>query len=346
MPRVEGKSVYFAIQPPREQSAHLLFVLSWLVYVRLQLAYSSTGNLFDRPTTQYLDIFPGMRTIVFAGVLGLAAAAVIRRWDDCPTGAPACCIWHLVVPGDTCASVAEQAGIPLEQFYGQNPSINHNNCPNLRAGCSYCVRMCGLLGPCPSLTPGCTESRAVVSGDTCEKLINAPGDWNKINHFFDLNLGVERPGCTNLKIGCKYCLAIPPQPSCPGGHLSEPVRSEQTCCELIGDPCDGAKLNKFYDLNRSVLWGCPNLQIGQRAAPFRNPEVRPNVPNPRAVQTPARQLADRKHAYFGYYEHLTYLGAELPRKHTENVPSSEAHTLSNPPSAQVDHMEPELESII
>jgi hypothetical protein len=188
---------------------------------------------------------------------------------DCPATPVACCGWHVVKPGETCTSVAQDAGIPLSQFTGQNPTINAG-CTNMIAGCSYCTRMCGLPRKCPDLTPGCTESSVVVSGDTCWTLIGQPGggDWNQMNRFFCLNNGrINNPSCDNLKIGCTYCTAIPPKPDtstpCPGGHLSGPLTSGQTCWDLLGGYGDWTKLNNFYDMNPSVdRANCGNLVIG------------------------------------------------------------------------------------
>ncbi|KAF2007155.1 carbohydrate-binding module family 50 protein [Amniculicola lignicola CBS 123094] len=217
-----------------------------------------------------------MKFIIISSLFSIAAGYVVERQancaafvgPDCPATRISCCGFHDVKPGETCNSVAQDEGIGVSEFMGSNPTIN-SGCTNMIAGCKYCVRMCGIPQPCPELTPGCNESRKVQQGDTCWALSGIPqGDWNQMNRFLCLNDGrINNPSCNNLQIGCTYCTAIPPDlgnnnDPCPGGYMSNPVWSGQTCWDLIGGYGDWNKLNKFFDMNPNVNRpSCNNLEV-------------------------------------------------------------------------------------
>jgi hypothetical protein len=53
-----------------------------------------------------------------------------------------CAKYYNVSKGDSCASISQQAGITLQEFYFLNPSIN-SNCTNLLFDISYCIQAVG-----------------------------------------------------------------------------------------------------------------------------------------------------------------------------------------------------------
>lgn len=136
------------------------------------------------------------------------------------------------------------------------------------AWCEYCVAGdTGNTGGCPQTAPGCTLSEVVQSGDICWDLLNqpAPGDWALFAEFRALNPTINE-GCTNLMVGCQYCLPDTPADDCEaaGGTWSNPVYSGQSCWDLIGGYGDWDRLEQFYTLNPTVWRGCANLQIGEK----------------------------------------------------------------------------------
>jgi len=54
-----------------------------------------------------------------------------------------CSSWHVVVPGEDCASIPTQYGISQATFKEWNPSLDAS-CYNLMTGIAYCVSRCGL----------------------------------------------------------------------------------------------------------------------------------------------------------------------------------------------------------
>lgn len=54
-----------------------------------------------------------------------------------------CSEWHVVVPGETCATIATEYGIQPATFKLWNPAIDAS-CYNLLTGIAYCVSRCGL----------------------------------------------------------------------------------------------------------------------------------------------------------------------------------------------------------
>ncbi|KAH6871038.1 hypothetical protein B0T10DRAFT_611351 [Thelonectria olida] len=57
-------------------------------------------------------------------------------------GTKVCAKYYNVSKGDSCASISQQAGITLQEFYFLNPSIN-SNCTNLLFDISYCIQAVG-----------------------------------------------------------------------------------------------------------------------------------------------------------------------------------------------------------
>jgi hypothetical protein len=148
----------------------------------------------------------------------------------------------------------------------------------------------GALVPCANgaghLSP------AVVSGDTCWKLLNqpSPGDWNYFAEFRKLNPSVNAD-CTNLQIGQQYCIPPPPGPYCPDDWvMSKPIPAGTTCWELVGGYGDQSLLNKFYACNPGVDSLCHNLVVGQTykippTSPFVT-TVNPNTGCTQGVASP------------------------------------------------------------
>ncbi|KAL4745041.1 hypothetical protein BDW72DRAFT_208524 [Aspergillus terricola var. indicus] len=84
-----------------------------------------------------------------------------------------CTAFHLVVSGDTCADIADDAGISLTDF--------------------------------PGITDDCDEFHLVVSGDTCAAIVSDAGIT--LDDFYTWNPTVGA-GCSGLWLGYYVCVGV------------------------------------------------------------------------------------------------------------------------------------------
>ncbi|CCF47753.1 LysM domain-containing protein, partial [Colletotrichum higginsianum] len=68
--------------------------------------------------------------------------------------------WHVVVSDDSCHSVADGAGISLDQFYDWNPAVSRDCSTNFWLGQAYCVGISGDVGGTGTTKPPTTTSAA------------------------------------------------------------------------------------------------------------------------------------------------------------------------------------------
>lgn len=76
-----------------------------------------------------------------------------------------CSAWHVVVPGEDCATIATAYGIEAATFKTWNPALDAT-CYNLLTGIAYCVSRCGLTSEAGSssvVAAGLNTSAAVSS---------------------------------------------------------------------------------------------------------------------------------------------------------------------------------------
>jgi LysM repeat protein len=126
------------------------------------------------------------------------------------TGQPSNCNqWHVVVDGDTCATVSSQAGLPLTQFLAWNPAVSADCQQNFWLRSAYYV---GLGAPAPAqegnAVAGCTQFAQAQDGDGCWVFADRNGvaladlyAWNSV-------LGSDGSGCaTSFWATYWYCVA-------------------------------------------------------------------------------------------------------------------------------------------
>ncbi|KAI1164550.1 hypothetical protein F5B18DRAFT_650627 [Nemania serpens] len=128
---------------------------------------------------------------------------VVRQGYD-----PSCNAVYVVKAGDTCDKIRSDFGnvFTLAQFYSWNPEVN-SQCTNLYVGEQVCVSVkTGPVCPAPTkpgIAPSCNKCYKVVSGDTCQGVLNA-------NHITLAQLRAWNPDinpdCTNLFIDFNYCV--------------------------------------------------------------------------------------------------------------------------------------------
>lgn len=139
------------------------------------------------------------------------------------TGQPADCDeWHVVVEGDSCQSVADGAGISLNQFFDWNPAVSKDCVDNFWLGQAYCVGISGDGDDPPPVTtttttsagepdptpPGpthtgqpsnCNKWDIVEEGDSCASL--AADNGISVDQFFNWNPAVSRDCVSNFWLG-------------------------------------------------------------------------------------------------------------------------------------------------
>ncbi|GME35766.1 LysM domain-containing protein [Neofusicoccum parvum] len=88
------------------------------------------------------------------------------------TGQPANCDdWHIVVTGDTCTNVAEEAGISLAQFLAWNPAVSADCVDNFWLEQAYCIGVSG--DDAPATTTATTTSAPAASPTNT----TPPAEW-------------------------------------------------------------------------------------------------------------------------------------------------------------------------
>ncbi|TIC99389.1 LysM domain-containing protein [Colletotrichum higginsianum] len=139
--------------------------------------------------------------------------------------------WHVVVSDDSCHSVADGAGISLDQFYDWNPAVSRDCSTNFWLGQAYCVGISGDVGGTGTTKPPTTTSAApttskpsppgpthtsqpsncnkwdiVESGDACGLLAESNGI--SLNQFLTWNPAVSSDCVANLWLGQAYCVGV------------------------------------------------------------------------------------------------------------------------------------------
>jgi LysM repeat protein len=146
------------------------------------------------------------------------------------SGQPADCNkWHVVKEGDSCQSVADQAGISAEQFFNWNPVVSKDCTTNFWLGQAYCVGIPGDGGRPTTTTASATTTEAetnptppgpthtgqpancnkwdiVEEGDSCSSIASDNGI--STDQFFAWNPAVSRDCISNFWLGNAYCVGI------------------------------------------------------------------------------------------------------------------------------------------
>ncbi|KAL8996011.1 MAG: hypothetical protein Q9169_004392, partial [Polycauliona sp. 2 TL-2023] len=209
-----------------------------------------------------------------------------------------CTYFYDSQPGDTCASIASEWGISLEDFVTYNPSVKPD-CSGIVTGNSYCVEQNYGDGPSPSpstssiatTTPetGITTTSPVSTGPTpvqsginpqCKRL--APShDFVAKSSSYSWNPAVG-PNCETLFVGYYVCVGLPGTPTAPPTSTSagatpgpSPTQSGliTTCkpfykvqdgdyCEKIATSYGTFSLADFYTWNPAIGTNCGSLFVG------------------------------------------------------------------------------------
>ncbi|KAL1835396.1 hypothetical protein VTJ49DRAFT_6816 [Mycothermus thermophilus] len=198
------------------------------------------------------------------GGLVLAATAysrsIVRR--ACGFSVPA-------ASGDTCASIAEFWGITEEDFIAWNPSVGPGCSLGVVPEQEYCIEWIEpttsvtatptttsttsstttITGPSPTQTgiiPTCTTFHKVVSGDTCQKIVDKYGTFTLSDFRWDGSAG-NAPGPTQTGI----------TPDCTTFYQ---VISGDTCQKIV-DKHGTFTLDNF---GRIRLFGAPGRRLRLR----------------------------------------------------------------------------------
>ncbi|KAF3402057.1 LysM domain-containing protein [Penicillium rolfsii] len=141
--------------------------------------------------------------------------------DDCDQ-------FHLVMSGDSCASIASSAGISLANFYSWNPTVG-NSCSNLWLGYYVCVDIVGYIStattritttsttttagngvttPTPiqaGMVADCDKFYLVGTGASCSAIATEEGVTVAQIESWNSRVG---SGCTDLWLGHYICVGV------------------------------------------------------------------------------------------------------------------------------------------
>lgn len=139
-----------------------------------------------------------------------------------------CDQFHLVSSGDTCASIAAGAEIPVADFYSWNPTVG-SGCSSLWLGYYVCIDVIGYSSSTPSATtlkatttssgngitsptpiqPGmvtdCNKFYLVGTGTSCATVASQEGVT--VTEIVSWNSGVGS-GCNDLWLGYYICVGV------------------------------------------------------------------------------------------------------------------------------------------
>ena len=103
------------------------------------LCTSPLGGVWEPGTPTNTSSFPG--TGNGTSVYGSTPVALPAGTQAAPNTTTFCAGWHVVVAGDSCASVTLDSGISLDGFWMANPSVNFTgDCTaSLVVGAAYCI---------------------------------------------------------------------------------------------------------------------------------------------------------------------------------------------------------------
>ncbi|KAJ5622273.1 hypothetical protein N7528_005505 [Penicillium herquei] len=209
-----------------------------------------------------------------------------------------CYEYHLVVSGDTCAAIADTAGIALTDFYSWNPAVG-TNCTDLDVGDYVCTRILGygisvsavatstpttvvtatsvtstgdgISTPSPiqtGISATCDAFYLVVSGDTCSAIASREGI--SLANFYAWNPAVGT-SCAYLDVGDYVCVGILGSSTTTGDGVSTPSPVQTgivaTCDSFYlvvsGDSCATIASNEGISLTDFYAW---NPAVGSSCA--------------------------------------------------------------------------------
>ncbi len=134
-----------------------------------QTSYQSSHQQTRRLGTVVVNMFFPTSVYAFLALFISTASAIpgrghARRQDSTvpPGTITDCTFWYDAVVGDTCASIASNWGITLQQFITYNPSVK-SDCSGLVVGYSYCVEENNGKGPILSTTSTSTTSKTTTT---------------------------------------------------------------------------------------------------------------------------------------------------------------------------------------
>lgn len=199
------------------------------------MAYCIRAPGYTRPGTTSPTPTPPSSSSSFS-----SSSTAIKPPGPTHTGQPATCNkWHVVVSGDTCTSVATEAGITLAQFLVWNPAVSSDCTRNFWVGSAYCIGISGQGAPSTTgkATGSTTTSKAATTPrpgvmvpspvqegnavEGCSKYAQAQaGDWcskfaerNKVAlvdlYRWNRVLAADGSGCgTQFWAGYWYCVGV------------------------------------------------------------------------------------------------------------------------------------------
>ncbi|KAL4861741.1 hypothetical protein BDV12DRAFT_190881 [Aspergillus spectabilis] len=142
-----------------------------------------------------------------------------------------CTAFHLVASGDTCADIADDAGISLTDFVSWNPGVG-SDCSGLWLGYYVCIAAVsgtdsssssstvstttttttttgnGVTTPTPyesGITDDCDKFHLVVSGDACADIVSDAGITLDDFYIWNPTVGTD---CSGLWLGYYVCVGI------------------------------------------------------------------------------------------------------------------------------------------
>ncbi|KAI2466152.1 carbohydrate-binding module family 50 protein [Annulohypoxylon bovei var. microspora] len=118
-------------------------------------------------------------------------------------------------------------------------------------------------------TSNCAATYSVVSGDTCNVIVDKLGDTFTLAQFYSWNPEVASD-CHNLYPGETVCVGVQAAaPSCPVPTEPGTVSNCAACYKVVeGDTCYAVAAAKGITLANFLLWNpsinaaCTNLQLG------------------------------------------------------------------------------------
>ena len=196
---------------------------------------------------------------------------------------------YLVKPGDSCAVIASNNHLTVDELVDHNPGIDCNSlqagttvCLNQPDGSNFPIATCPVSstgttetspvqasqGPlAPGTAPDCSSYWTVTQGDICQVI--ATKSNITLDLFYNLNPNVTKPNCDDLMPGKRYCTGVKlPVTSTPLRSCAkvQKVQAGDTCLTVVGEN-KPLSLQNFYAMNPSVNTptnsDCPNLQLGQ-----------------------------------------------------------------------------------
>ncbi|KAH7038381.1 LysM domain-containing protein [Microdochium trichocladiopsis] len=162
-------------------------------------------------------------------------------------GQPADCDgWHVVAESESCQSVADNAGISLEDFYAWNPAVSRDCSTNFWLGQAYCK----FYSWNPAVSRDCVTNF-----------------WLGQAYCVGVSSGSSpQPTRTTTTAAPTTAKPTPPGPT----HTGQPANCNKWDVVQDGDSCgsmasdNGISVSQFYDWNPAVSRDCvTNFWIGQ-----------------------------------------------------------------------------------